>query len=104
MGGCCSSLCAGDGKAVRLVEDPLSCPVDQDVDLAELSDVQFVANGGMCTIFSASFRGGRVALKVPREDCAQPDIARHDLESEVTVLSKLRYSTDQKQDLLSSRC
>jgi predicted Ser/Thr protein kinase len=92
--GCCSSLCAGDGKAVRLVEDPASCPVDQDVDLAELSDVQFVANGGMCSIFSASFRGGRVALKLPREDCAQPDIARHDLESEISVLSKLRCNNN----------
>lgn len=38
--------------------------VDLNLDFEELKDVHFLANGGMCSIYTADWRGRRVVVKV----------------------------------------
>ncbi|CAM9317693.1 unnamed protein product, partial [Ectocarpus sp. 12 AP-2014] len=65
--------------------------VDLNLDFEELRDVQYLTNGGMCSIYTAEWRGRRVVVKMPRDDCAQPEVARKDLETEIDILQRLQH-------------
>eukprot|EP00903_Cladosiphon_okamuranus_P018690 g17203.t1 len=65
--------------------------VDLNLDFEELRDVQYLNNGGMCSIYTAEWRGRRVVVKMPRDDCAQPEVARKDLETEIDILQRLQH-------------
>lgn len=38
--------------------------MDLNLDFEELRDVQYLTNGGMCSIYTAEWRGRRVVVKV----------------------------------------
>ncbi|CAN0190606.1 unnamed protein product [Pylaiella littoralis] len=65
--------------------------VDLNLDFEELRDVHYLTNGGMCSIYTAEWRGRRVVVKMPRDDCAQPEVARKDLETEIDILQRLQH-------------
>ncbi|CAB1121477.1 unnamed protein product [Ectocarpus sp. CCAP 1310/34] len=99
--GCCASLlkcCVRaetenpllDGRYLGGVGDEPQ-QVDLNLDFEELRDVQYLTNGGMCSIYTAEWRGRRVVVKMPRDDCAQPEVARKDLETEIDILQRLQH-------------
>jgi len=45
----------------------------------------------MCKLFLAQYYGQTVVVKLPREDCKQPEHALKDLMTEIETLSKLRH-------------
>eukprot|EP00752_Nemacystus_decipiens_P014627 g13025.t1 len=99
--GCCASLlrcCVRaetenpllDGRYLGGVGDGPQ-QVDLNLDFEELRDVHYLTNGGMCAIYTAEWRGRRVVVKMPRDDCAQPEVARKDLETEIDILQRLQH-------------
>ncbi|CAM9212432.1 unnamed protein product, partial [Choristocarpus tenellus] len=94
--GCC---CISGESSLLLLDDSKSrealptgeSQVDVGLDLGELKDMHFLANGGMCSIYTASFRNQRVVVKIPRDNCAQPEVACKDLETEVDILTRIHH-------------
>ncbi|CAM9612822.1 unnamed protein product, partial [Discosporangium mesarthrocarpum] len=80
-----------DDRKSREALPPAENQVDLGLDLRELKDVHFLTNGGMCSIYTAEFRGQRVVVKIPRDNCAQPEVACKDLETEVDILTRLNH-------------
>lgn len=64
---------------------------EADLDFREVKNVKFLVNGGMCHILRGIFRDEPVAVKVARDDCPQPSVARRDLETELKILSRMRH-------------
>jgi hypothetical protein len=60
--------------------------VRAQIEWNELSNLSYMTEGAMCRIYSADYKGQRVAVKAPRTDCEDPEIAEHDLEVELEVL------------------
>lgn len=98
--GCCTSFlrcCVGaDTENPLLDSRPLGAnggdgQLDLNLDFEELNDVRYLTNGGMCSIYTAEWRGRRVVVKMPRDDCAQPEVARKDLETEIDILTRLQH-------------
>ncbi|KAG5188764.1 kinase-like domain-containing protein [Tribonema minus] len=52
----------------------------------DLKNLFYMTEGAMCRIYSAEYRGAKVVVKLPRDDCEDPEIAEHDLEVELEVL------------------
>lgn len=57
----------------------------------DLKQLTYMTKGAMCEIYSAEYRGQKVAVKVPRLDCEDPSVAEHDLEVELDVLKNLDH-------------
>ncbi|CAM9193127.1 unnamed protein product [Choristocarpus tenellus] len=57
----------------------------------ELSNLTYMTKGAMCEIYSADLGGTKVAVKIPRLDCEDPDVAAHDLEVELDVLKRVEH-------------
>ncbi|CAM9384725.1 unnamed protein product [Ascophyllum nodosum] len=96
--GCCVSLlsCCVRADAGNPLLDSrdggsVDVQVELNLDFEELKNVHYLANGGMCSIYTAEWRGRRVVVKMPRDDCAQPEVARKDLETEIDILQRLDH-------------
>eukprot|EP00612_Vaucheria_litorea_P001157 CAMPEP_0171456780 /NCGR_PEP_ID=MMETSP0945-20130129/3122_1 /TAXON_ID=109269 /ORGANISM="Vaucheria litorea, Strain CCMP2940" /LENGTH=518 /DNA_ID=CAMNT_0011982257 /DNA_START=359 /DNA_END=1915 /DNA_ORIENTATION=+ len=57
-----------------------------EIKWEELTGLQQMNQGAMCKIYSAEYNGMKVAVKVPRTDCEDPEVAVHDLEVELEIL------------------
>lgn len=58
---------------VLLVVCSYPIQLDLNLDFEELNDVRYLTNGGMCSIYTAEWRGRRVVVKVRECDV---DISR----------------------------
>ncbi|CAM9123785.1 unnamed protein product [Chrysoparadoxa australica] len=65
--------------------------LELDLDFRAIKGVHFMCNGGMCSIYKATFKGMPCVVKMPRSDCAQPEVACRDLETEIKILSHIQH-------------
>ncbi|CAM9168478.1 unnamed protein product [Discosporangium mesarthrocarpum] len=60
-----------------------------DLQIDELENMEFLANGGFCVVYSCVFRGQGAVLKTPRNDCPDPIGAVEDLKREIATYERL---------------
>lgn len=76
---------------IRADRASIESAFDLQVQWKELSQLRYVGKGAMCRIYSANLDGRKVAVKIARDDIQNGNVAEHDLEVELAVLTNLRH-------------
>ncbi|CAM9194167.1 unnamed protein product [Choristocarpus tenellus] len=64
-----------------------------NISLSSLQDIQPLASGGFCAVYSCNFGGHEAVLKTPRRDCSDPMGAIADIEREIATYMRIMDST-----------
>lgn len=65
--------------------------LNTDVEWREISDVEFLANGSRCTIYTAEYEKQPCVVKLMRKDVPDAALVRRELEMELELLRRLRH-------------
>jgi len=62
-----------------------------DIEWNELDDVKYLASGGSSNVYTATFRGVPAIIKVLKPELADDETFMNEMESEISILSKLNH-------------
>jgi hypothetical protein len=86
----CSCICF-DAFASVVLELPMRTSVRADVSLLELGNVEFFAEGSNSDIFTATWKGAMVILKVVKKEKQASKHVLHEFEMEFEALTRMDH-------------
>ena len=69
----------------------ISIKVPLNVTWGELNNIKYLASGGSSNVYTAMFQGTPAIIKVLKPELADNEISMNQMESEISILSKLNH-------------